>query len=199
MEDCNVLKTCFIQNYPYAYDPQWYGAPYLYHNNKSCFLYTMKKLNDNGAPITRLNEQHNNNKYVKQYSDAEQRLKYHLYLYDWSDVMLPPNLWDGVVFHNGSRGGVLDFLYKGLSGPQSGAFTEAVVVQFFSLDERVSPFLPGLTNTVDIPIIKDKWLGNGKSLICRQLQLIISWAYTIHKSQGNNLDLAIIFLGESEK
>ena len=64
---------------------------------------------------------------------------------------------------------------------------------------RNVPFLPGVPNTVAIPIIQSEWLDNGKNLILRQLPLIISWSYTIHKSQVNTLYLVTIYLGKSEK
>ena len=54
------------------------------------------------------------------------------------------------------------------------------------------PFLPGVPNTVAIPIIKSEWIDKGKTLIHRQSPLILSWAYTIHKYQGKTLDIAII-------
>ena len=59
-------------------------------------------------------------------------------------------------------------------------------------------FLPGVTNTVAKPTIQYEWIDNGKTLICRQLTLMISWAYTIQKSQGKTLNIAIIYLGKSE-
>ena len=59
------------------------------------------------------------------------------------------------------------------------------------------PFLSGFTNTVAIPTIQTEWIDNGKTLIPRQFPFLISCAYTIHKSQGKTLDLAIIYLGES--
>ena len=61
------------------------------------------------------------------------------------------------------------------------------------------PFLPGIPNTVAIPTIQDERLDNGNNLIRRQFPLMISWAYTIHKYQGKTLDIAIIYLGETEK
>lgn len=198
-EDWNVLKTRFIQNAPDASDPKWDDAPHLFHDNKSCFEYNMKKLKDIGTPITRLNAKHNNQKAAKKDSAAAQNLQAYLYLCDGADVMLTSNLWAEVGLHNGARGKVVDFVYKDSSGPRSGVLPEAVVVQFRALDESVAPFLPVIPNTVAIPTIQAEWLDNGKTLMRRQFPLMLSWAYTIHKSQGKTLDLAIIDLGKSEK
>ena len=61
------------------------------------------------------------------------------------------------------------------------------------------PFLTGVPNNVAIPIIQAEWLANTNNLIHGQSPLMISWAYTIHKSQGKTSYLAIIDLGNSEK
>ena len=64
------------------------------------------------------------------------------------------NFWAEVGFHNGARGKVVDSVYNNLSGPQSGAFLEAVVVQFWGWEKRVDPFLTRLPKTVAIATIQ---------------------------------------------
>ena len=61
------------------------------------------------------------------------------------------------------------------------------------------PFLPGVPNTAATPTIQSEWLDNRKTLIIRQSPLIIFWEYTIHKSQGKTLYLAIIDFSKIEK
>ena len=46
---------------------------------------------------------------------------------------------------------------------------------------------------------KVEWKHNGKTLIWTHFPLVLSWAITIHKSQGRTLELAVIDLGISEK
>ena len=65
------------------------------------------------------------------------------------------SVWAEVGLRNGARGKVVDFVYNNLSGPQSGALLESVVVQFRGLDKRVDPFITRLPNTVVIPTIQD--------------------------------------------
>ena len=65
-------------------------------------------------------------------------------------------MWAEVGINNGTRVKVVDFVYNDLSGPQSGALPEAVVVKFWALDELVDPFLLGLLKTVAIPTIQDE-------------------------------------------
>ena len=49
-----------------------------------------------------------------------------------------------------------------------------------------------------IPMKQVEWKNNGKTLIRTPFPLMISWAITIHKSQGRTLELAVIHLGTSE-
>ena len=103
-----------------------------------------------------------------------QRIQDHFYLCDGADLVLTSNVWVEVALHNCARGKVVDFVYKDLSGTNSGTLPEGVVVQFQALDERVANFIPGLPNTVAMPTIKSEWLDNGKALIHRQFTLMIS-------------------------
>ena len=68
--------------------------------------------------------------------------------------MLMSRGWAEVGLNNGARGYMVDLVYNNLSGPQSGTLPEAVVVQFWALDERVAYFLNRLPNTVAIPTIQ---------------------------------------------
>ena len=44
--------------------------------------------------------------------------------------MLTPKLWADVGRHNGDKVGVVDFIYKGESGPRSGNIPEAILCSF---------------------------------------------------------------------
>ena len=81
---------------------------------------------------------------------------------------------------------------------QKASIDEATGDSENSADAERSIF-SGFTNTVAIPTIQAEWVDNGKTLILRHSPLMLSWAYTIHKSQGKTLDLAIIYLGKIEK
>ena len=60
--------------------------------------------------------------------------------------------------------------------------------------------LPWVPLTVAIPFHRIEWkIGNIATFIWHQIQLIISWASTIHKSQGKTLDGAVINLVTSKK
>ena len=44
-----------------------------------------------------------------------------------------------------------------------------------------------------------EWKQNCKTLVRMQFPLMLSWAITIHKSQGRTLELSVIDFGTSEK
>jgi len=51
-----------------------------------------------------------------------------------------------------------------------------------------------------LPAIKAEWNNpNGETFIREQFPIMLSWAFTIHKSQGKTLERAVIDLGKAEK
>ena len=134
-------------------------------------------------------------------SGQENYLHSCLYLAKGAVVMLTPNLWTPVGLHNGARGKFIYFFYMNSDGPIYQTLTEAVVVQFSHLETDMPDFLEDYPGSVDIPTITDeckKTSGNGV-FTHTQLPLNVSWAFTIHKSQGKTLELLAIDLGAGEK
>ena len=50
-------------------------------------------------------------------------------------------MWNKVGLHNGAKGEVVDFIYKDKYMPRSGNLPEAVVAEFFELDDYIETFL----------------------------------------------------------
>jgi len=110
--------------------------------------------------------------------------------------MLTRNLWTEKGLCNGSMGIVKHIVYQEGDSPPN--LPLAVIVQFDSFytgpsicedQSRCVPTVP-LTNASDL---------HGSAYERQQLPLRLSWAVTIHKSQGLTLDKAWIDLGTSEK
>ena len=115
--------------------------------------------------------------------------------------MLTSNLWAPVGLHNGARGKVFGFVYMNLDGPRSQTFPEDFVVQFSHLELDMPDFLEYYPVSVAIPTITAGWektIVNGV-FTCTQLPFNLSWAFTIHRSQGKTLECLLIDFGAGEK
>ena len=200
VEDWNLLRTRFIGTASDSTDLQWDEAPHLSFDNKSVQEFNMEKLQSLQKPIARLNAEHNCAAARRSDSQDANGLHATLFLCEGADVMLTSNLWTAAGLHNGAKGKVVDFVYTTPEGPRSGSLPESVVVHFPHLQDNVDAFLPGLPKTVSIPTTQAEWSDTaGKVLTRRQFPLMLSWAFTIHKSQGKTLDRAVIDLGNSER
>ena len=98
-------------------------------------------------------------------SSEAQRLQAHLSFCNEEYVMITSNMWTEVGLNNGTRGKVVDLLYKDSIGPQSGALPEVVAGQLRVSDADVVTFIPGVTDTVAIPKNQFEWLDNVNNLI----------------------------------
>ena len=115
--------------------------------------------------------------------------------------MLTSNLWTLIGLKNSTRGKVIDFVYMNSDGPRSQTLPYAVVVQFSHLEPDMPDFPEDYPGSVAIPTTTDKWTKNsGNGVFTRtQFPLNLSWAFTIHKSQGKTLQRLVIDLGAGEK
>ena len=96
---------------------------------------------------------------------------------------------------------VVDFLYKHADWPQTNnrkESTEAIALQLHSIVEGVEPFLEGVTNTVEIPVVLAEWIIGTNYIIRKKFPLVLSWAFNIHKAQSKTLYLSVIDIGKSE-
>ena len=204
IDDWNLLRTRFVGTASDSTDPQWDQAPHLFFDNKSAHEFNMARLQSLQKPIARLDAVHNKPEAKRKDSQEASGLHATLFLCEGADVMLTSNLWTAAGLHNGAKGKVVDFVYTTPEGPRSKELPESVVVYFPHLDENVDAFLPGQPKTVSIPTIQAEWnngtTGTASGVYTRkQFPLMLSWAFTIHKSQGKTLDHAVVDLGSSEK
>ncbi len=109
--------------------------------------------------------------------------------------MLTANLWTEAGLVNGFIGTVQDMLFKENQG-----LPFLPIAVLISFDNYKGPTITSLEgkNVVSIAPIHRIW--DGKSEVCSRLQIPIwlTWAITVHKSQGFTLKKAIIDLGEKE-
>ena len=60
------------------------------------------------------------------------------------------------------------------------------------------PFLSSQPNCVPIPPLSFEWESNGRQLSRQQVPLQLCYAITIHKSQRQTLEKAVIDIGKAE-
>lgn len=153
-------------------------------------------------PIVKIQAYHNCAAASKHDFTEANGLQASLYLAKGAEVMLMSNLWSEVGLHNGAKGKVVDIVYTTANGPRDGNLPEAVVVQFDDLSNDVDSFLSDMPCSVAFPVQTVEWKNPSKlnqDFICKQFPLVLSWAFTIHKSQCKTLHRVVIDLGKSEK
>ena len=108
--------------------------------------------------------------------------------------MLTANIWQEVGLCNGAAGTVHQLLYQANHKPPD--LPIAVLVDFDNY--AGPPFLSSRPNCVPVPPLSFEWESNGRRLSRQQVPLQLCYAITIHKSQGQTLEKAVIDIGKAE-
>jgi ATP-dependent DNA helicase PIF1 len=108
--------------------------------------------------------------------------------------MLTLNLWPQVGLCNGSAGTIHKILYQ--NGQKPPHLPIAVVVRFDKY--HGPPFLQDHPSSIPVPPITFEWQCESQRLSRQQIPLQVRYAITIHKSQGQTLQKAVIDIGKSE-
>lgn len=95
---------------------------------------------------------------------------------------------------NGARGTIDDLLYAQSHKPPN--LPIAILVNF--PDYTGPPFIQTKPNCIPISPVVHEWHNGLKTLSRQQLPLRLSYAMTIHKSQGQTMSKAVIDIGKRE-
>ena len=166
----------------------------LFYDKESVAQYNMHKLESLGQPIARINAINSNPAAASTKADDAGGLHPVLFLAVGARVMLTANLWQEVGLCNGAAGTVHQILYHEDHQPP-----DLPVAVFIHFDTYTGPsFIQSLPNVVPIPPITFEWPVETQNLSRQQLPLLLRYAITIHKCQGQTLQKAVIDIGKSE-
>ncbi|XP_026383518.1 ATP-dependent DNA helicase PIF1-like [Papaver somniferum] len=167
----------------------------LFHTKSDASRYNHERLKDLGKPVARIISRNNCEIAKIAKSDEANRLQEILLSSKGSRVMLRKNLSTKYGLVNGSRGVVVDIVYKNGEKPP----TDMLVVVMVDFDKYTGPKLYPGSNVIPItPQTANRISTSGVTCQRIQLPLILCWAITVHKSQGLTLDQAVVDIGPRE-
>ena len=113
-------------------------------------------------------------------ADHAQGLKNKMYIAKGAKIVLTSNLWPEAKLVNGSQGTVKAIIYK----DERQDLPNLILCHF---PGYIGPsFIPGEERLVPIAPIEATWFSKNSQYSRVQYPLILSWAMTIHKAQGNH-------------
>ena len=167
------------------------NAIHLFYDRLSVSQFNQDRLSKLGTPIAAINAVHSSP--IAAAAKAEDAGGLHpvIFLAKNARVMLTANLWPEVGLCNGATGEIIDFLYQEQHAPPN--LPIAVLVHFY---KYTGPLF--LQNSIPIVPLTFEWTSGKHNLSRQQLPLQPCYAITIHKSQGQTLEKAVIDLGKTE-
>ena len=166
------------------------NALHLYPTVEEVVQHNIHQLQRNQQPIAIIKAHHTGPNASKATTDQAGGLEPEVCLAQDARVMLTANLWVETGLVNGAIGTVCDICYL-QGGPPD--LPLAVMIKF---DSYSGPTLQN--GTVPIPPLRRTWYQSGTTCSRLQLPIGLSWAVTIHKSQGLSLDKAVVDHGNKE-
>jgi len=167
----------------------------LFYSNEQVGNYNHEQLTQLQQPVAHINARHSSATAKKMSSDDMSGLQPIVFLAKGAKVMLTMNLWAGVGLCNGATGTLIDFIYKNNHQPPD--LPIAVIVQFDNYrGPSISTIQPSYVPICPVTVsaqTSDEFHER------QQLPLRLSYALTIHKSQGLTLPKAWIDIGKSER
>ncbi len=169
-------------------------AVHLYYNKDSVAKHNFDRLASYGTPIARLNAIHSNSTAAAASPDDAGGLQPVLFLAKNARIMLTSNLWQEVGLCNGAAGTVREILYQTEHKPP-----DMPIAVLVDMDSYAGPsMLAGSPSCIPIPPRTFEWESSGHRYSRQQIPLLLRNAITIHKSQGQTLDKAVINIGHAE-
>jgi hypothetical protein len=166
----------------------------LFYKKENVAKYNYDAITKLGSPVARINAIHSCAAAASTKSDDAGGLEPSVFMAKGAQVMLTNNLWQQVVrLCNGARGTIDSLFYGGHKPP---GLPIAILVNF--PDYNGPHFLPNKPHCIPIPPIVHEWHNGLNTLSRQQIPLRLSYAMTIHKSQGQTMTKAVIDISDKE-
>lgn len=153
--------------------------------------YNQKKLKKLNMPVAKIQAIHNCEEAKIGSQQMANGLIDVLYLSIGSRVMLKSNLWIDKGLVNGALGYIRKIVYQPEEHPSFNT-PDVLMIEFDNF------FGPTIQNLVPITQITKHWISKSHNCTRKQFPIELTWAITIHKSQGSTLDKAVINIGDKE-
>ena len=173
---------------------EFHNAIRLFYTKENVAIYNHEAIANLGSPIAKINAIHSCTAAAATTTDDAGGLEPVVFMATGAKVMLTSNLWQQVGLCNGTAGIIDSLLYA--EGQKPPNLPIAVLVNF--PDYAGPPFLINKPKCVPIPPVVFEWHNGSTTLSRQQLPLRLSYAMTIHKSQGQTMAKAVIDIGSRE-
>lgn len=171
-------------------------ATHLFYTKEDVTKFNIQKLHQLSSPKACINAIHSCSSAASAKADDASGLEPTIHLATGAKVMLTRNIWQQAGLCNGATGTVESILYA--EGHRPPNLPIAVLVTFS--DYSGPPFLPAKPKCIPVTPFTFEWYNNhSKRLSRQQIPLRLSYAITIHKSQGQTLKKAVIDIGHRER
>ena len=189
--DYQTLSSRFTTNVSVEEKNSFENAMRLFATRDEVDRYNLQKLADlkdgtgNSVPVLKVKAQHNCNAAKAAGNEDAEGLEKTLYLAKGCEIMLRTNLWIGKKLCNGTQGKIHDILFDPTNHMPS-----LLLCEFYCYD---GPSLIPESNIIPIKPILKSWTDKKGNLCSRyQFPITLSYACSIHKSQGMTLDKVVI-------
>ncbi|CAM9672840.1 unnamed protein product, partial [Ascophyllum nodosum] len=157
-------------------------------------------LRELGTSVLKVEASHSSASARKASAELAQGLHRDVFLARGARVMLTRNLWSEVGLVNGIRGDVVDIVWAhGEKAPV--LLPEFLVLRLEGYTGPLWSSDPRYEGCVPIAPFETSWSTTGDDRgheTRHQVPLALCWAITMHKSQGQTMDKAVVDLGKSE-
>lgn len=190
--DYRLLQSRMITNASNFNNHDFDDAVQLFATKDEVMNYNIRKLcelkdehTNLPTPVLRIEGNCNCSRAKKASSDEAEGLEQVIYLAKGCKIMLRTNLWLQAGLVNGAIGKVVDILYD-TTKAKSIAHPSVILCEF---QHYTGPSIIPNSKIVPIPTILRTWTTNkGETLSRAQFPIAVSYACSIHKSQGLTME-----------